>query len=135
MVPPSNIHSEVLESPSRLQWRRRRHHISADFSGRCGNLRPVADPPGSYREGVNHVLSLTAVYTPVEDGWIQAHLAELPGVVTVAESRAAAEEMLLDALHEYLRSLLEGPTTQPDPSGKGATSEGRIQVRISVELG
>ena len=48
---------------------------------------------------------LTAVFEPVEDGWVQARIAELPGVITAAPDREAAKDMLADALREYLLAL------------------------------
>jgi predicted RNase H-like HicB family nuclease len=50
-------------------------------------------------------VSLTAVYEPVEDGWVQARIREMPGVITAAPTRAEAEAMLLDALREFLLSF------------------------------
>lgn len=54
-------------------------------------------------------LSLTAIYEPVEDGWTQARIQELPAVITAAPSLDEAKELLLDALREYLLSL-RGPS-------------------------
>jgi len=54
-------------------------------------------------------LTLTAIYEPVENGWVQAQLRELPAVITAAPSRREAEEMLEDALAEYLASLERPP--------------------------
>jgi predicted RNase H-like HicB family nuclease len=50
-------------------------------------------------------MKLTAVYEPVEDGWIQAHFLELPGVITAGRTREEASVMLRDALAEYLASF------------------------------
>ena len=52
----------------------------------------------------------TAVFETVEDGWIQARVAELPGVVTVAPSLDEAKEHLVDAVREYLLSLRQEPS-------------------------
>ncbi|TAK23882.1 MAG: type II toxin-antitoxin system HicB family antitoxin [Chloroflexota bacterium] len=52
-------------------------------------------------------LSYSAIYEPVEDGWIQARIAELPGVITAAPTLDEAKAMLADALREYLLSLRE----------------------------
>lgn len=67
-------------------------------------------------------LTFTAVYETVEGGWVSAHLAEIPGVITAAPSRAEAEDMLLDALREYLLSFtdtvsvdISGPVTDSSP--------------------
>ena len=59
-------------------------------------------------------LSLTAIYEPVGEGWIQARLAELPAVITAAPSRAEAKEALADALREYLLSLADPRTERAD---------------------
>lgn len=49
--------------------------------------------------------ALTAVYETVEQGWVQARVIELPGVITAAATRTEAEELLLDAIHEYLVAM------------------------------
>jgi predicted RNase H-like HicB family nuclease len=64
-------------------------------------------------------LKLTAVYEPVEDGWIQGRLVELPGVITAAPTLAEAKEGLRDALAEYLASF----DPAPDVKTPGAESE------------
>jgi predicted RNase H-like HicB family nuclease len=48
---------------------------------------------------------LTAVFRAVDDGWIEARVAELPGVITAAPTLEEAKELLPDALHEYLLAL------------------------------
>jgi predicted RNase H-like HicB family nuclease len=62
-------------------------------------------------------LSLTAVYEEVEGGWVQARIAELPPVITVAATREEAADLLMDALREYLLSLTdpEAPPAAGDP--------------------
>jgi predicted RNase H-like HicB family nuclease len=52
-------------------------------------------------------LVLTAIYQIVERDWVQARVEELPEVITVAPTRAEAEEALKDAVLEYLASLSE----------------------------
>jgi predicted RNase H-like HicB family nuclease len=64
-------------------------------------------------------MKLTAVYEPVEDGWIQAQLVELPGVITTGRTREEAREMLRDALAEYLASFDSAPVA----SAPGAERE------------
>lgn len=57
-------------------------------------------------------VSFTAVYEDVENGWVQARLAEIPGVITAAPTREAATEALLDAFAEYVLSFAdEAPAT------------------------
>ena len=62
-------------------------------------------------------ISLTAVFEPVEEGWVQARLVELPAVITAAPTLAVARELLADALREYLLSLAESPSTAADRNG------------------
>jgi predicted RNase H-like HicB family nuclease len=77
-------------------------------------------------------LTLTAVYEPVEHGWIQAHLTELPGVITAAPTLAEAKELLADALREYLLALGEAEGA-PAQLPAGATSEaGALEVVIDA---
>jgi predicted RNase H-like HicB family nuclease len=54
-------------------------------------------------------IPLTVVYELVEDGWTQATIAELPEVITAAPTRGEAKELVVDALHEFLRSLEREP--------------------------
>lgn len=70
---------------------------------------------------VSEVLTFTAVYEAVEDGWVHAHLAEIPGVLTAAPTRVDAEVMLLDALREYLLSFTD--PTAADETGDSASIE------------
>jgi predicted RNase H-like HicB family nuclease len=59
-------------------------------------------------------LKLTAVYEPVENGWTQGRLIELPGVITAAPTLVEAKGMLRDALAQYLASFDSTPgTTAP----------------------
>ncbi|HEU4656106.1 MAG TPA: hypothetical protein VFR97_01210 [Capillimicrobium sp.] len=55
---------------------------------------------------------LTAIFEPVENGWIQARLEEIPAVITVGRDHAEARELLLDAVREYVLSL-ETPAVAP----------------------
>jgi predicted RNase H-like HicB family nuclease len=50
-------------------------------------------------------VSLTAIYEPVEGGWTQARIEEIPGVITAAPTLDKAKILLLDALREYLLAL------------------------------
>ena len=63
-------------------------------------------------------MSLTAIYEPVENGWTQARIAELPAVITAGPTLEEAKELLLDALREYLLSLGEEqePVLTSDPA-------------------
>jgi predicted RNase H-like HicB family nuclease len=50
-------------------------------------------------------IDLTIAYKPVEGGWTQARILELPAVITAGATRAEAKELVLDALREYLLPL------------------------------
>jgi predicted RNase H-like HicB family nuclease len=59
-------------------------------------------------------LTLTVIYEPVEEGWVQARIEQLPGVITVAPTVEEAREMLADALLESLASFAgEAPPDAP----------------------
>ncbi len=62
-------------------------------------------------------LTLTAVFTPDEDGWTMAQLAEWPAVVTCGRTVGEAREMLLDAAREMLASYRD--EGRPPPIGGG----------------
>jgi hypothetical protein len=70
-------------------------------------------------------IQLTVVYERVDEGWTQATIAELPAVITAAPSREQARALVLDALHEYLRSL------EAEPPARGGDSES-IELLISA---
>jgi predicted RNase H-like HicB family nuclease len=50
-------------------------------------------------------VEFTIAYQPVEHGWTQARIVELPAVITAGPTRADAKALVLDALREYLLSL------------------------------
>lgn len=50
-------------------------------------------------------VTLTAIYEPVENGWTQARIREIPEVVTAAPTRKQAEAAVRDALLEYLATF------------------------------
>jgi predicted RNase H-like HicB family nuclease len=72
-----------------------------------------------------HEVTLTAIYEIVDDGWIQARIQELPEVITAAPTREEAEELLQDALLEYLTSLSE-----PLEAGQAAGDLQRLQLTV-----
>ena len=66
------------------------------------------------------LLQLTPTYEQVEGGWTQAGLRELPGVITAAPSLEEAQDMLVDALREFLLSFSDSSlpaTTVTSPEG------------------
>jgi predicted RNase H-like HicB family nuclease len=58
-------------------------------------------------------IRLTAVYEPVEDGWVQARLVEWPAVMTCGKTREEAHEMLLDAFREMVLSYTDQDARPP----------------------
>ncbi len=73
-------------------------------------------------------VSFTAIYEPVEDGWVQARIQELPAVITAGASLDEAKDLLLDALREYLLSL--GEAEAPAGNGHPVSRE-----RLDIVLG
>ena len=53
---------------------------------------------------MNQLLTLTAVFTPDDDGWMMAQLAEWPAVVTCGRTVEEARDLLLDAAREMIAS-------------------------------
>jgi len=66
-------------------------------------------------------LRFTAVYEPVEDGWIQGRLEEWPAVVTCAPTLEEARELLRDAFREMV--LACAGAGAPALGGTDATRE------------
>lgn len=66
---------------------------------------------------VADTLTLTAVFTPDEDGWTMAQLAEWPAVVTCGRTVEEAREMLLDAAREMLASYRDEGRQPPIGGG------------------
>jgi predicted RNase H-like HicB family nuclease len=75
---------------------------------------------------VSHTLTLTAVFTPDENGWTMAQLAEWPAVVTCAPTVDQAREMLLDAAQEMLASYRD--EGQEPPIGAGHAEQITIDL-------
>lgn len=66
---------------------------------------------------MTNALTLTAVFTPDENGWTMAQLAEWPAVVTCGRTVEEARAMLLDAAREMIASY-HGEGRKP-PIGGG----------------
>ena len=79
---------------------------------------------------VSESVTFTAIYEPVEGGWVQACLAEIPGVITAAPTRREAKALLLDALREFLLSFTEPDSADrpPDPQA----SSGSVNVSFTA---
>ena len=63
-------------------------------------------------------LTLTAVFTPDEDGWTMAQLAEWPAVVTCGKTVEEARELLLDAAREMVASYRDEGRQPPIGGGR-----------------
>jgi predicted RNase H-like HicB family nuclease len=50
-------------------------------------------------------ISLSIVFEPVENGWVQARIEGIPEVITAGPSKDEARTLVLDALREYLLSI------------------------------
>jgi predicted RNase H-like HicB family nuclease len=55
-------------------------------------------------------IQLSVLFEPVENGWVQARIEELPAVITAAPTRSEAKAQVVDALREYLLSLRDFPS-------------------------
>lgn len=66
---------------------------------------------------VNSALTLTAVFTPDENGWTMAQLAEWPAVVTCGRTVDEARSMLIDAAREMIASYVEEGREPPIGTG------------------
>jgi predicted RNase H-like HicB family nuclease len=62
-------------------------------------------------------VTLTAVFTPDENGWTMAQLAEWPAVVTCGQTVEEAREMLLDAAREMIASYRDEGRDPPIGGG------------------
>ena len=69
----------------------------------------------------------TAVYTPIEDGWIMAQVPELPGAVTQGRELDEAREMTQDAVEHLLQSYRENAVKH--------APTGAIWETLSVDVG
>ncbi len=66
---------------------------------------------------MGELLTLTAVFTPDENGWTMAQLAEWPAVVTCGRTLEEAREMLLDAAREMIGSYQDQGREPPVGGG------------------
>ncbi len=73
-------------------------------------------------------ITLTALYEPVENGWVQAYLRELPEVITAAPSEGELRDMLDDALGEYLATFDRPPMVRGRPLRR---AQAKIRLRAA----
>ena len=82
------------------------------------SLRSVASSGATvFQIPMSEPVTLTAVFTPDENGWTMAQLAEWPAVVTCGRTVEEAREMLLDAAREMIASYRDEGRTPPIGSG------------------
>jgi predicted RNase H-like HicB family nuclease len=55
--------------------------------------------------GIGPPISISIVYEPVEQGWVQARIEGIPEVITAGRTKDEARTLVLDALREYLLSI------------------------------
>lgn len=67
---------------------------------------------------------LTLLFEPVEGGWVQARIAELPAVITAGPTRAEARELVFDALAEFLAANATGV------GGRAGTDEEQLTMLL-----
>jgi predicted RNase H-like HicB family nuclease len=77
-------------------------HVRAGALAHPLTMRAVSESP--YFLHVGDSLTLTAVFTPDENGWTMAQLAEWPAVVTCAPTLDEARAPLEDAAREIIDS-------------------------------
>lgn len=75
---------------------------------------------------VTETVTLTTVFTPDENGWTMAQLAEWPAVVTCGKTVEEAGAMLLDAAREMVASYRDEGREPPIGSGHAE--------RITIDL-
>lgn len=75
---------------------------------------------------MSETLTLTAVFTPDENGWTMAQLAEWPAVVTCGRTVEEARELLLDAAQELIASYRD--EGKKPPIGSGHTEQVTIDI-------
>ena len=56
-------------------------------------------------------IQLSVIFEPVDNGWVQARIEELPAVITAAPTRDEARTQVIDALREYLLALRDLPSS------------------------
>jgi predicted RNase H-like HicB family nuclease len=67
--------------------------------------------------GMSDSVTRTAVFTPDENDWTMAQLAEWPAVVTCAPTTEEARAMLLDAAREMIASYRDEVREPPMVAG------------------
>jgi predicted RNase H-like HicB family nuclease len=90
--------------------------VSATPPGWCDQDR-VLGLAARHTSSMADALTLTAVFTPDENGWTMAQLAEWPAVVTCGRTVEEARTMLLDAAREMIASYRDEGREPPIGGG------------------
>ena len=90
---------------------------------RCPLGREIAQAHGSLIVVTDS--TLTVVFEDVEDGWVQARIAEVPAVITVGRDRDEARSLVEDALREYIRAI-----AGDEPKGQVAGDVERVRLSL-----
>ncbi len=69
--------------------------------------------------------TLTVVFEDVEEGWVQARIAEAPAVITVGRDLDEASSLVEYALGEYIRAL-----AGEEPAGQVARDGSGVQILL-----
>ena len=78
---------------------------------------------------MSETVTLTAVFTPDENGWTMAQLAEWPAVVTCGRTVEEARELLIDAAREMIASYRE--EGREPAIGGGHTEQVTIELAVA----
>jgi predicted RNase H-like HicB family nuclease len=99
------------------------HQLGINFSARrrgcwAGAIKDcVLGLAERHTSSMADALTLTAVFTPDENGWTMAQLAEWPAVVTCGRTVEEARTMLLDAAREMIASYRDEGREPPIGGG------------------
>jgi predicted RNase H-like HicB family nuclease len=93
---------------------------------RSPELTPGRRRGARHTERLSGALTLTAAFTPDENGWTMAQLAEWPAVVTRAPTVDDARALLLDAAKEMLASYRD--EGREPPIGRGHAEQIAIDL-------
>ena len=115
-MPPHDCLSPRIYGGDRL-CRDRPESLRYSLRGVPNKCPLTGDPSGGHTEQVPETLTLTAVFTPDENGWTMAQLAEWPSVVTCGRTVEEAREMLLDAAREMIASYRDEGRDPPIGGG------------------
>lgn len=126
-VSPALVAQRFKRNRSSFRGRERPSHAIGALSNGLSTSDAMASRSVSrYGDRMSDPLTLTAVFTPDENGWTMAQLAEWPAVVTCGRTVEEAREMLLDAAREMVASYRD--EGREPPVGGGHVEQVTIDV-------